>query len=62
MQSTLPRGTIVSGVIVHEWLQSAGGSENVFEVLGRAFPDAARLCLWNDSDGRFTDVGYTFVT
>ena len=46
---------------MHEWLQSAGGSENVFEVMGRAFPDAARMCLWNDSDGRFTDVEETVL-
>ena len=25
----------MSGVIVHEWLQSTGGAENVFDVLGR---------------------------
>jgi glycosyltransferase involved in cell wall biosynthesis len=51
----------VSGIIVHEWLQRTGGSENVFEVLGRTFPDAARLCLWNDSDGRFTGVEETIL-
>ena len=51
----------MSGVIVHEWLQSNGGSENVFDVLSGAFPDAARLCLWNDSEGRFTDVEETVL-
>ena len=54
-------GTRVSGVIVHEWLQRTGGSENVFDVLGRTFPDAARVCLWNDSDGRFTEVEETVL-
>jgi glycosyltransferase involved in cell wall biosynthesis len=52
---------VVSGIIVHEWLQRTGGSENVFEVLERAFPDAARLCLWNDSEGRFTGVEETIL-
>ena len=51
----------MSGVIVHEWLESTGGAENVFDVLGRTFPDAARVCLWNDSDGRFTDVQETVL-
>src|SRR4051794_6621715 len=54
-------GSPVSGIIVHEWLQSNGGSENVFDVLSAAFPDAARLCLWNDSEGRFTDVDETIL-
>jgi glycosyltransferase involved in cell wall biosynthesis len=30
-------------------------------VLGQTFPDAARFALWNDSDGRFTDVGETWL-
>ena len=46
----------MSGIIVHEWLQPNGGSENVFDVLSETFPDAARFCLWNDSEGRFTGV------
>ncbi|WP_188711158.1 glycosyltransferase [Microbacterium faecale] len=40
----------MSGIIVHEWLSPAGGSENVFEAIARAFPDAERWCLWNESD------------
>lgn len=55
------RAAAVSGIIVHEWLQRTGGSENVFEVLARTFPDAARLCLWNDSEGRFTGVEETIL-
>lgn len=51
----------MSGVLVHEWLQSSGGSENVFDVLTEAFPDAARVCMWNDSDGRFTDIDETVL-
>ena len=34
-------GSPMSGVLVHEWLQSNGGSENVFDVLTTTFPDAA---------------------
>ena len=28
----------MSGVLVHEWLQSNGGSENVFDVLTHGVP------------------------
>lgn len=51
----------MSGIIVHEWLQSNGGSENVFDVLSRTFPDAERFCLWNDSAGRFEGVEETWL-
>ncbi len=51
----------MSGVLVHEWLSRRGGSENVFEELGRIFPDARRFCLWNASEGRFADVGETWL-
>ncbi|WP_460800051.1 glycosyltransferase [Microbacterium sp. GXF0217] len=51
----------MTGVLVHEWLAPRGGSENVFESLTRIFPDAARYCLWNDSDGRFTVDGETWL-
>ncbi|WP_084126833.1 glycosyltransferase [Demequina sp. NBRC 110054] len=44
----------MGGVLVHEWLAPAGGSENVFEAMGRIYPDADMLCLWDDSEGRFT--------
>jgi glycosyltransferase involved in cell wall biosynthesis len=51
----------MSGILVHEWLARTGGSENVFEVLGKTFPDAERFALWNDSKGRFTDVRETWL-
>ncbi|QAY60605.1 glycosyltransferase family 4 protein [Microbacterium protaetiae] len=51
----------MSGILVHEWLARHGGSENVFEVLSQAFPDAERFCLWNDSDGRFRGVHETVL-
>lgn len=51
----------MAGILVHEWLARHGGSENVFEVLSDAFPDAERFCLWNDSDGRFANVEETML-
>lgn len=51
----------MSGILVHEWLARHGGSENVFEVLSRTFPDAERFCLWDDSGGRFTGVHETVL-
>ncbi|WP_127818194.1 glycosyltransferase [Microbacterium sp. CPCC 204701] len=51
----------MSGILVHEWLARHGGSENVFEVLSRTFPDAERFCLWDDSDGRFAGVHETVL-
>lgn len=49
----------VSGILVHEWLAPSGGSENVFEALGEAFPDAEQWCLWNDAVDRFPSVSET---
>lgn len=43
----------MAGMIVHEWLASTGGSENVVEILASTFPDAPITCLWNDSNERF---------
>lgn len=40
----------MTGIIVHEWVAQSGGSENVFEAIAHAFPDAERWCLWNESD------------
>ena len=34
-------------LITHEWIESIGGSENVFRELLAAFPDAQAGCLWN---------------
>lgn len=46
---------------MHEWLAPTGGSENVFEVLTRVFPDAATYCLWDTSEGRFTIDGESWL-
>ncbi|WP_375422746.1 glycosyltransferase [uncultured Friedmanniella sp.] len=43
------------GVLVHEWIAQAGGSENVFEAMNDIYPDADLVCLWNDSTGRFNE-------
>lgn len=51
----------MSGIIVHDWLERAGGAENVFHELTGIFPDAERWCLWNDSDGRFAGVHETVL-
>ena len=50
----------MSGIIVHEWLAPAGGSENVFGAIAEAFPDAERWCLWKESD-RFDPVHETLL-
>jgi glycosyltransferase involved in cell wall biosynthesis len=43
----------VAGVLIHEWIATAGGSENVLEAMSKLYPDADILCLWNDSTDRF---------
>jgi glycosyltransferase involved in cell wall biosynthesis len=46
-----PNGS--NAVLVHEWVTRAGGSENVFHSLGRIYPSAEVVCLWNDDPDRF---------
>lgn len=41
------------GVLVHEWISRAGGSENVLHSLGSIYPAADLVCLWNDDSERF---------
>ena len=43
----------MAGVLVHEWIATTGGSENVLEAMSRMYPDADVVCLWNDSADRF---------
>lgn len=50
-----PESEHMTGVLVHEWIAKAGGSENVFEAFTRLFPEADMMCLWNDSSGRFDE-------
>lgn len=39
----------MAGVLVHEWIAKHGGSENVFDEIVEAFPDADIQCLWNET-------------
>lgn len=48
-------------LLTHEWLAAAGGSENVFEQMGLAFPSAVQYCLWNDDPTRFPRVHETWL-
>lgn len=43
----------MGSLLVHEWIERHGGSENVFAVLAQAFPEAEIRCLWNDAPERF---------
>ncbi len=43
----------MSGVIVHEWLESVGGGERVVDSLAAAFPDAPIVCPWDDVPDRY---------
>ncbi|MCT9625600.1 glycosyltransferase [Pseudarthrobacter equi] len=43
----------MTGLIVHEWIERAGGAEKVLDAMVDAFPDAPIRCLWNDAPERF---------
>ena len=43
----------MTGIVVHEWLATTGGSENVLEEISTVFPDAPIVCLWDDNPSRF---------
>lgn len=45
----------MSGVIVHEWIESIGGAEKVLDSMARSFSDAEIVCLWNDAPDRYPD-------
>lgn len=45
----------MTGLLVHEWIAKAGGSENVLEAIAAAFPDADIQCLWTDAPNRLAD-------
>lgn len=45
----------MTGVIVHEWLESMGGAEKVVMRLADIYPDAPIVALWNDAPGRFQE-------
>lgn len=48
-------------LISHEWLATAGGSENVFEQIALAFPESDQVCLWNDDPERFPRARETWL-
>lgn len=50
-------GGNMSGLIVHEWVETHGGAENVVDAMLAAFPDAELMCLWNDAPKRLSGVG-----
>ena len=53
----------MSTLLAHEWLAENGGSENVFEQLRLAFPEASAMCLWNDAPNRFdSTIGETWLS
>lgn len=43
----------MSGLIVHEWVEQAGGAEKVLDEFVKTFPSAALQVLWNDAPGRY---------
>ncbi|HVX09483.1 glycosyltransferase [Humibacter sp.] len=43
----------MTGVIVHEWLESVGGGERVVDALAAEFPDAPIICPWDDVEDRY---------
>ncbi|MHA7239334.1 glycosyltransferase [Arthrobacter sp. TMS1-12-1] len=49
----------MTGLVVHEWIESAGGSENVVEAALKALPSPELYCLWNDDPTRFPHVEVT---
>jgi glycosyltransferase involved in cell wall biosynthesis len=43
----------VSGVIIHEWMESVGGGERVVDALAASFPDAPIITPWDDVPDRY---------
>lgn len=53
----------MTGLIVTEWIERAGGAERVLDRMTRLLPDADVLCLWNDAPERYRgrDVQETWL-
>lgn len=49
-------------LVSHEWIESVGGSENVFRELLNVFESASSVCLWNDVPEEFAGVEQTFLS
>lgn len=45
----------MTGLIVTEWIEQAGGAERVLDRLASLFPQADMLCLWNDAPARYAN-------
>lgn len=45
----------MAGLIVHEWIERHGGSENVLDAMAAAHPDARIHALWNNAPERYPD-------
>lgn len=45
----------MTGLLVHEWISRAGGSEKVLDAMAESFPSAHIACLWNDDPARFSN-------
>lgn len=41
------------GLLVHEWIEPAGGAEKVLDAFADAYTEADILCLWNDDPYRY---------
>lgn len=46
----------MTGLIVHEWLGDAGGSERVVDAMREAYPGTKLVALWNDAPDKYRDV------
>ncbi len=44
---------LMAGVIVHEWIEKAGGAEKVLDAMINCFPNADLRVLWNDAHDRY---------
>jgi glycosyltransferase involved in cell wall biosynthesis len=43
----------MTGLLVHEWIETDGGAERVLDEMATAFPEAPIYCLWDDSAARY---------
>lgn len=41
------------GLLVHEWIEPAGGAEKVLDAFAAAYTNADIFCLWNDDPTRY---------
>lgn len=46
----------MSGLIVHEWVETHGGAEKVLDAMVETLPGSDVYCLWNDDPDRLSGV------